>query len=139
MYTIELSKKELKKIKQLINKEKRVKVYRRLQAVEMIAAGHAYQTVAAAIGVGADTVTDWIQLYAKSGLTELCTLHFTGKRTSPLDAYVDQIKQDITDNTIATLAALQAWIKDKYSLEMEQSWLWRCCKKNSIYLTKRPA
>lgn len=138
MYTIELSKRELKQIKQLIKQEKRVRVYRRLQAIEMAATGSQYRTIAATIGVGADTVADWIQLYAKSGLTALCTLHFTGKRTAPFNTYLDQIKQDIVDNTIATLAALQAWIKEKYSLEMEQSWLWRCCKKNSICLTKRP-
>lgn len=139
MYTIKLSKRELKQIRKLIAKGKRVRVCRRLQAIEMAAGGYTYRTIAATVGVGADTVSDWIQLYAKSGLTALCTLHFTGKRTSPFDAYIEQIKQDITDNTIATLAALQDWIKEKYSLEMEQSWLWRCCKKNSIYLTKRPA
>lgn len=138
MYTIKLTKSELHAIKQLIVKEKRVRVYRRLQAVKMIATDHAYQDTAAAVGVGVDTITDWIKLYQTGGLTELCSLHFTGKRNSPFNAYIDQIKQDITNHTIATLAELQHWIKEKYSLEMEQSWLWRCCKKNSIYLTRKP-
>lgn len=138
MFTIQLSKRELKKIKQLLAKETSVRVYRRLQAIEMAATGSAYQSIAATVGVGADTVTDWIQLYAKSGLTALRTLHFTGKRKSPFDKYATRIKQDVKNHTIATLAELQDWIKDKYSLDMEQSWLFRCCKKNSIYLTKRP-
>ena len=138
MYTIILSKKERHQIKQLFRKEKRVKVYRRLQAVEMAASGHTHQEIATVVGVSVDTITDWIKLYQSSGLTELCTLHFTGKRASSFDAYAQQIKQDIIDHPIATLAELQAWIKEKYSLKIEQSWLFRCCKKNSMSLTKRP-
>lgn len=138
MYTISLSTKKLHHIKQLMNKEKRVKVYRRLQAIEMAATGHSYQDIATTIGVCVDTVTDWIKLYQEKTLTGLCDLRFRGKRTSPFDSYAEQIKQDIIDKTIATLAELQDWIKHQYSLEMEQSWLWRSCKKNSICLTRKP-
>lgn len=137
MYTIELSKSELVAIKQLRKKEKRVKVYRRLQAIEMAATGYGYQDIAKTIGVCVDTITDWIKVYQDTQLKGLCDLHFKGKRSSPFTLYADQIKQDITDNTIASLAELQDWIKEKYSLTMEQSWLWRCCKKNSIYLTRK--
>lgn len=138
MYSIQLSRSELRKIKQLLRKEKRVKVYRRLQAVEMAATGHDYQTIAATIGVCVDTITDWMKLYQVKHLAGMCDLRFHGKRTSPFDAYADRIKQDVTDRAIATIAELHDWIKRQYSLEMEQSWLWRSCKKNSICLTRKP-
>lgn len=138
MYTIHLSTKQLKRVKQLQENEKSVKVYRRLQTLIMASEGQAYQAIASTLAVSVNTVTDWLKLYKKSGLTGLRTLHFTGKRQSSFDKYATRIKQDIKDNVIPTLAALQAWVKKKYSLELEQSWLFRCCKKNSIYLTKRP-
>ena len=85
-----------------------------------------------------DTITDWVKIYQSEKLPGLCELQFKDKRKSKINDYVDQIKQDVKDNTITTLAEMQAWIKEKYSIEMEQSWLFRCCKKNSIYLTRKP-
>ena len=137
MYQIKLNADELRKIKQLRDKEKSIRVQRRLQAIELANKGQSHREIAAIVNVCADTVTNWIKLYEDGGLDEFCKLQFTGKRESKINDYVDQIKQDVKDNTIATLGELQAWINDKYSIEMEQSWLFRCCKKNSIYLTRK--
>ena len=137
MYQIKLKPGELKKIKQLRNEEKNVRVQRRLQAIELANKGQSHQEIASIVNVCVDTITNWIKLYEASGLNDFCKLQFTGKRSSKINNYVDKIKQDVKDNTIATLAELQDWIKEKYSIEMEQSWLFRCCKKNSIYLTRK--
>ena len=139
MLAVQLSKNELANVRQLKSKETRVKVYRRLQALQMAAAGARHQDIATTLGVCDDTVTDWIRLYNDKGLKVLCAPRFTGKRRSPFHDHLEEIERDIEGKAIATLAELQEWIKAKYALEMEASWLWRCCKKNSVYLTKRPA
>jgi len=137
MYQIKLSVNELKKVKHLQTSEKNSKVLRRLQALLLLNQGQSHKDVAEALNVCIDTITDWIKLYQAQKLTGLCALQFKDKRHSKINDYVDQIKQDIKDNTIATLAELQAWIKEKYAIEMEQSWLFRCCKKNFIYPTRK--
>ncbi len=138
MYQIKLSVSELKKIKQLQEQEKNVRVLRRLEAIKLLNQGQNHQEIAEAFNVCVDTITDWIKIYQSEKLQGLRKLQFKDKRKSKINDYVDQIKQDVKDNTITTLAEMQAWIKEKYSIEMEQSWLFRCCKKNSIYLTKKP-
>lgn len=138
MYQIKLSVNELKKIKQLQEKEKNTRILRRLEAIKLLNQGQSHQQIAEALNVCIDTITDWIKLYESEKLPGLCKLQFKDKRKSKINDYVDQIKQDVKDNTISTLAELQALIREKYSIEMEQSWLFRCCKKNLIYLTKKP-
>jgi transposase len=139
MHKIKLTKTEVKKLQRLQGKGKSARVNRRVQAILLANQGQSYQDIAEATGVCVDTVTDWVKLYKSDKLAGLCKLQFTGKRKSKINDYVDKIKQDVKDNTIGTLAELQDWIKDKYSIEIEQSWLFRCCKKNSICLTKKPA
>jgi transposase len=139
MYKIKLTKTELKKLERLQSKGKSNRINRRAQAIVLAAKGRSYQDIAEVTGVCVDTVTAWIKLYNDKKLAGLCEFKFKDKRKSKINDYVEQIKQDVKDNTISTLAEMQAWIKEKYSIEMEQSWLFRCCKKNSIYLTRKPA
>lgn len=132
-----MSSNELRKIKKLTKEEKSKRVYRRLQCVYLSYQGKKNKEIADTIGVCADTITDWIKIYLKHGMDKLCQLEFKNKRQSKIDGYIDQIKQDADKNTISTLAELQDWIKNKYSIEMEKSWLSRCCKKNSIFLIRK--
>lgn len=137
MYKINLLPNELKEIKRLMKKERNKRVYRRLQCVYLNHQGKKNKEIADIVGVCADTITDWIKIYLEDGAYKLCQLEFKNKRQSKINDYIDEIKQDIGDNTISTLAELQDWIKNKYSIKMEKSWLFRCCKKNLIFLTKK--
>ena len=139
MHKINLNKRELLKLKKLKQETTEKRVFRRLQCIKLAAEGKEYKEIAGITGVCADTVTDWIKLFSNKGIEGLRQLDFKGKRQSKIDDYVNQIKADIGNNMISTLAELQEWLKSHYQIEMETSWLWRCCKKNSIYLAKRPA
>ena len=139
MHKISLNKRELLKLKKLKQATTEKRIFRRLQCLELAAEGKEHKEIAGVTGVCADTVTDWIKLFSHKGLAGLCQLDFKGKRQSKIDDCLNQIKADIGNNLISTLAELQAWLKSHYQIEMEISWLWRCCKKNSIYLAKRPA
>jgi len=97
------------------------------------------EEIADIAGVCVDTVTDWIKLFSSQGLEGLCQLNFKGKRQSKIDEHIEKIKVDIGKNTISTLAELQDWLKKHYAIEMEKSWLFRCCKKNSICLARKHA
>lgn len=137
MYKIKLTNAELKKFEKLKKQEKNKRIFRRLQCLILSHQNKEYKEIADITGVCVDTVTDWIKLYLDKGIFGLCKLDFKDKRQSKIDNYVDKIKDDIKNNTISTLSELQDWIKSHYAIEMETSWLFRCCKKNFIFLTRK--
>lgn len=137
MLKITISKDDLKEIKLRKREEKDKKIYRRLQFLHLKYKNKTNKEIADLLGVCADTITDWVRIYSNKGLTGLCQPINYDNRSAKIDDYVVRIKQDVKDNMISSLSELQNWIKKNYSLEIEQSWLFRCCKKNSIYLTKK--
>ena len=137
MYKIKLSKDELSELNKKKKREKNTKMYHRLQSVYLAHKGRDNKEITDILGVNKNSVTKWIKIYSKKGLNELCQPINYNRRSAKIDEHIDKIKQDIKDNTISTLAELQDWVKEKYSLEIEQSWLFRCCKKNSVCLTKK--
>ena len=139
MYKIELAKTELKKFVKLKKQEKNKRIFRRLQCLVLSHQGKEYKEIADITGVCVDTVTDWIKLYLDKGISGLCQLNFKDKRQSKINDYIDKIKEDVKNNMIFTLSELQDWIKNNYNIEMETSWLSRCCKKKLICLTRKRA
>lgn len=138
MLKITISESDFEKIKLKKRKEKDKKIYRRLQFLHLKYKNKTNKEIADITGVCADTITDWAKIYSTKGLAGLCHPINYDNRSAKIDNYIDEIKQDIKDNMISSLSELQDWIKKNYSLEIEQSWLFRCCKKNSICLIKKP-
>jgi len=101
--------------------------------------GKSNQEIADVIGVCKETVIDWVRIFETEGLNGICRLNYEGRRLLKIDPYIDKIKKDIKEEMISTLTELQDLLKRKYSIEIEQSWLSRCCKKNSVSLTKKRA
>ena len=139
MYKIKLSQNEFVKIKKRRRKEKNKAISDRLHCIYLSAKGKKNKEIKDILAVNKNSVTNWIKIYEDKGLDELCRPENFDRRSSKIDEYIEKIKQDIKENTIATLAELHDWLKSKYEIEIEQSWLFRCCKKNSIYLAKKHA
>lgn len=137
MYQVKLSKTELKELKQLKQKERDKKIFRRLQAIYLRHQGKSNQEIADIIGVCKETVIDWVRIFEIKRLDGICQLNYEGRRSLKIDPYIDKIKKDIKGETISTLAELQDLLLSKYKIKIEQSWLSRCCKKNSISLTRK--
>ena len=137
MYQVKLSKTELKELKQLKQKERDKKIFRRLQAIYLRHQGKSNQEIADIIGVCKETVINWVRIFEIRRLDGICRLNYEGRRTLKIDPHINNIKKDIKKGMISTLAELQDLLLKKYSIEIEQSWLSRCCKKNSISLTRK--
>lgn len=137
MYKINLSQAELL----IINKKRKEKnklIFKRLQCIYLAHKGTDGKEIAKVLAINKNSVTKWIKTYKEKGLAELCRPIDYDRRSSKIDEHLEKIKQDIRANTLTTLAELHDWLKVKYSLEMEISWLFRCCKKNSICLARKP-
>ena len=137
MYKIKLSKVELAKLKKKKKQEKNTKMYHRLQTLYLINKGKENKDIVDILEINKNSITKWIKIYREKGIDGLCQPINYNRRSAKIDDYIEKIKQDVKDNTISTLTELQNWIKTEYSLQIELSWLWRCCKKNSICLAKK--
>lgn len=137
--TITLTKSKQFQISELKNKEKSNKIYRRYLYLEMSNEGMTNLKIAKLLGVCNDTLTVWKQIYEEAGLAGLAELHYEGRRISKLDKHKDTIINKIKNDNIVTLKQLQDFLRTECQTEVEQSWLHRFCKKNSIYLIKKLA
>jgi transposase len=132
-------KKQLKEIAQAKKEEKRSKIYRRIICIEQRLKGKPCKDIAEELGVCLDTVSDWTNIYEEKGLTALRKLNYEGRRVSKLESCKQKIKDYVKEESIQTISELQEWLKKTHSVEAEQSWLFRFCKKNSIFLSKKHA
>lgn len=135
---IQLSETEKKELETLKRTEKNNKIYRRYMYLEMSNRGMTNLEISSILGVCNDTLTDWRVLFTKGGLEGISRLNYEnqGKKSKLLPIKKDILKK-IKNRNISTLKELQFYIKEEHSIEVEQSWLSRFCKKNSIYLIKK--
>jgi transposase len=137
MYKIKLSATEMAKLNKRRKKEKNKAISDRLQCIYLAAKSKENKEITKTLAINKNSATNWIKIYLEKGLDELFRPEDFDRRSAKIDGYIEKIKQDVKEKTITSLAELQSWIKEEYSLQIEQSWLWRCCKKNSIYLVKK--
>lgn len=134
---IKLTVAEKKELQKLKKREENKKIYRRYMYLELSSAGMTNLKIAEVLGVCNDTLTDWRILFLEEGLEGLSKLHYEGRRESKLLPLKGKILKEIERSNVSTLKKLQSFLKKECSLEVEQSWLSRFCKKNSICLTKK--
>lgn len=137
-YSIKLTKEDQNQLKELLKTTGQSKILKRYQCIHFKHQGLANKQIAALLCVHIDTITDWIKIFNSKGLKGLGELSYEGRRTSQLEEYKDDIKAYVDENIVSNIKELQSYILEKYGVEIEHSWLFRYCKKNSIYLTKRP-
>jgi transposase len=134
--TISIPKQDLKIISVKRKTEPKAKFLRRYQCLWMLHEQYYNKDIANILGVNIDTVTDWIKIYNKSGLAGLGLLNYEGRRPSQLDKVKETILKTIESKNISTIKDLQTLLLDEYKIEVEHSWLFRYCKKNSICLIR---
>lgn len=137
MYNITLSISQKEELSSLLHSEKNNKIYRRLQCIHFKDIGLKHSIIASSLSVHIDTITDWLKLFNIAGFEGLCKLDYDNRRISKLDSVQSQMKQYIDDNMIGTISQLQSYLLSAHQINIEQSWLFRYCKKNSIHLTKK--
>lgn len=136
-YQVVLNAKDQSIIKEKKRKEKDAKLLRRYQCLWMLHEQYPKKEIAKILSVNIDTVTDWIKLYNKEGLSGLGVLKYEGRRPSSLEGIKEQLTGYVQTENITTLSELQGLIEKKHGLKIEHSWLSRYCKKNFIALTKK--
>jgi transposase len=85
------------------------------------------------------TIGVWVKIYLSGGIGALTDLNYENQGPqSKLAEYEEEIDKLTDEEQIPTMTCLQQRIKELYGVEVEESWLFRWCKKKSICLLKRP-
>lgn len=133
-----LSETEKQELIMLKKKEKDAKIYKRLLFVEMKNENKKNTEILKLLWISIDTCTDWTTLYLNEWFKWLCRLKYEWRRPSKLDSIRESIEEHVSKNIIQTLPALQSWIEQTHQIHVKVSWLSEYCKKNSIFLTRKP-
>ena len=120
-----------------IRETKQVKIHRRLKSIEYKTIGITHQEIAMTLDVRPETVTQWLRLFVNEGFEGLCHLKYEGRRPSSLDLHKEEIKTYIRQKAPSNLAQLNDWLEKSYGLSVDETWLSRYCKKNSLFPVKK--
>lgn len=117
--------------------EKTLKIWRRLKCLDLKEKGFSHNQIAEILDIRRETISLWLKQYREEGLDGLCFFKYEGRRTSKLAFYKQEIQEHIQKENVSTVAELQHWLEGTFDLSVEQSWLSRWLKKNSIVLIKK--
>lgn len=138
-HKIDFTPSVIQELKDRISSEKSAKIYRRLLWLDLKRRGYHQKEIGSLLDVTQAQLTNWSKIFVLGGFEGLCAVHYEDRRPSRLIPYLARIKDHVRESSVPTLSALQNWIAQEYGMFIEQSWLSRFMKKNSIVLTKRPA
>lgn len=136
-HKIEFSEELIKELKGRLSSEKDSKIYRRLLWLDLKYRGYGQKEISAILQISQAQLTNWSKIFVEEGLKGLCMTHYEDRRPSKLTPYLEKIRDHIQRDCVSTLSCLQVWLSEECGLFVEQSWLSRWIKKNSIVLTKR--
>ena len=100
--------------------------------------GYRQKEMSSLLAVTQAQLTNWSKLFVLRVFEGLCSVHYADRRPSRLMLYPANIKDHVRESSVPTLSALQNRIAQEHGMLIEQSWLSRFIKKNSVVLTKRP-
>lgn len=137
-YKIELNAEERKELHQRKKNQRDGKILRRLLCLEMKEKGMKNKEIAEYCDVCIDTITDWLCLFEQGSFEALCSLRYEGRRISKLEECKKDIEKKVEEEKIESLKDLQNFVQKKYGIQTCISNLFYFCKKNSIFLIKKP-
>lgn len=134
---IEISIQEYNKLKKVEKKIELTKVYKRVQALKLIYLNWKYSAIADFLNVTNDTLTDWISIYKKSGLSGLLTLKYHGR--IPLLSEEQLAELRLKKLSFKVAKEVKKYIEDNYGIIYNSNYVQELLKKNFSYPLKKPA
>jgi transposase len=138
-YKIDFTESIVAELEERLSTERDAKIYRRLLWLDLRRRGYSQKQIGDMIQVTPEQLTHWAKTFTAEGVKGLCHLRYEDRRPSKLAPYLESIRRHVQEAAVSTLGALQAWIQGEYGIYVEQSWLSRWVKKNSIVLIKKRA
>lgn len=132
---VKISKQEYNQLKKIEKKIESTKVYQRIQAFKLMYKGWRYLAIAEFLNVTNDTITDWVNIYKKSGLSALLTLKYQGR--IPLLSEEQLAELRLKKSSFKVAKEVKKYIEDNYGIKYNSNYVQELLKKNFIYPLKK--
>lgn len=134
-----LSKKDIKTLTKLLKQEKRTKLYKRLLFLKYRKEGCSNKEISKRLSVCAKTLTNWTNIFQGKGFNGFLKLNYDGRRINEFEKHKKEIIKHVTGNSVKTMTQLLGHLKQTREIETQYHNLYKFCKKNSIFLSKKPS
>lgn len=131
---VKISKKEYNQLKKIEKTITSTKVYQRVQAIKLIHKNWKYSAIAEFLNITKDTMTDWVNIYKKTGLSGLLKLKYRGK--IPLLSEEQLVELRAKKSTFKVAKEARKYIRDNYGINYNPTYIHELLKKNFIYPLK---
>ena len=125
---LNLNEEQIVQLKEIIKSEKKHRTVRRAQALLLRHKGMPVADISFTLDVRIETVYIWIKNYKKDGIASLYDKKGQGRKSMFKDIPVEEIKELV--NTKASIAIINANIKDKYNINVSNESVRKFIKKN---------
>jgi len=137
MAKINLSPKQLA---DLVNAEKQIKqiqLLKRIQCIKLRNEGMNNIDIGNFLLISDQTVSNWSQLYIKSGLQALLEWEYKGKVSFLTTEQIDELKKRNQRQPFAKAAEAKEYIKENFGKDFHLHWVQKLLKKNFNLRSKK--
>ena len=127
---LELTKEEIAQLKSIIKSETRYRVRQKAEALLLRYKGISVADISFTLNVHIDTVYIWIRKYRKFGIDSLYEKKGRGRKSMFKDIPKDEIIELV--NKKASITIINAYIKNKYNINVSNESVRKFIKKNSV-------
>jgi transposase len=125
---LNLNEEQIVQLKEIIKSEKKHRTVHRAQALLLRYKGMSVADISFTLDVRIETVYIWIKNYKKDSIASLYDKKGQGRKSMFKDIPVEEIKELV--NTKASIAIINANIKDKYNINVSNESVRKFIKKN---------
>jgi len=97
------------------------RVYQRLAAVLVVAAGKTREEVAQVLRVSLSQLGEWLRVYRNQGLDALCTFRYKGDPGKLSPPQVEQLKAKVSTGCFRSSDQIRQWLKDTFGVSYSPS------------------
>ena len=130
---IKISKEEYKKFKHAEKKVTTAKLLRRIQTFKLIYMGWKYGRIADFLSVTKNTISNWIRIYKKGGISTLLTLSYKGGVSKLNESQLSELREEASKGSFVIAKDIKQYIEEKFGLVYHLSHVQKLSKKNFTY------
>ena len=133
---INLTEEEKRRILEEKRKIKNVNLLKRLQCLELKDKKWKHQELAEFFGVSMNTITNWLEIYNKSGISGLVKWGYAGRISILTEEQKIKLQKRNKEKPFDTAKEAKQYMKEELGLDFHLHWVQKLLKKNFDCHTK---
>lgn len=135
---INLSDAELAELNQAEKHLKNPIHLKRIHCIKLKNEGWRNIKLAEFLGLSLNTITNWLKIYKRNGLTGILEWNYKGKSSTFTEEHRKKIEARHKKKPFNAAKEVKVFLKDECCLDFHLHWIQKLLKKNFNFRTKRP-